>query len=232
MSTLGPFLTLAAGAVLAVGLGVASITATPPAGNTAADTPTEAPAAGQTAAEPSSPTPSPSATSPEEIVKADYGGRVKGSGALIAVSVRNGKAVGYFCDGRSEVWFKGSGTAGELRLTGAADTGSKITAELDDGRAEGSVSIGGRKWRFVAPTVVKPSGLYRATAVVRGARLRAGWIVIRNQDGGYDQVGAAFAGEEQFGVPRLDSGRPTAPVTVAGTTVQPKDVDGFIEEMR
>jgi hypothetical protein len=56
--------------------------------------------------------------------------------------------------------------------------------------------------------------------------------MIKNPNGGYYQVGAAFAGEEQLDIPQLDSEQPTAPVTVDGTTVNPEDVDGFIEEMQ
>ncbi|UBU12215.1 hypothetical protein [Nonomuraea gerenzanensis] len=229
MSRLGPVITLAAGAVLALGLGVASTIATPAAEETAANTAAEAPPVEENTAAAS---PSPSQTAPKKIAKADYGGRVKGNGALIAISIRNGKAVGYFCDGRTEAWFKGSESDGRLQLKGVANAGSKVTAELGGGRAEGWVSVGGKRWDFTAPTVVKPSGLYRATAMVRGARLRAGWIVIKNPNGGYYQVGAAFAGEEQLDIPQLNSEQPTAPVTVDGTTVNPEDVDGFIEEMQ
>nr|SBP00743.1 hypothetical protein BN4615_P10259 [Nonomuraea gerenzanensis] len=215
--------------MLALGLGVASTIATPAAEETAANTAAEAPPVEENTAAAS---PSPSQTAPKKIAKADYGGRVKGNGALIAISIRNGKAVGYFCDGRTEAWFKGSESDGRLQLKGVANAGSKVTAELGGGRAEGWVSVGGKRWDFTAPTVVKPSGLYRATAMVRGARLRAGWIVIKNPNGGYYQVGAAFAGEEQLDIPQLNSEQPTAPVTVDGTTVNPEDVDGFIEEMQ
>ncbi|WP_193318745.1 hypothetical protein [Nonomuraea phyllanthi] len=256
MSRPGPVITLAAGAVLAVGLGVASaIAAQAPVTEAAARAPSTAettapptaeataeataPAAGESAAPPAtgqtSPAPSAQETAAPEPVrtaprKADYGGRVKGNGGLIAISIRDGQAIGYFCDGRAEAWFKGTESGGELRLTSRG--GGRVTAELAGGRARGSVAIGGGKWRFVAPTVVKPSGLYRATAMVRGARLRAGWIVLKNPNGGYTQVGAAFEGETQVPVPRLQDGRPTAPVTVGGATLQPEDVDGFIEELR
>ncbi|SDI77650.1 hypothetical protein [Nonomuraea jiangxiensis] len=250
MSRLGPVLTLAAGAALAVGLGVASITATPAANNTAANSAAEAPAPEEsiteapapqdtTAAESPAPegtaAPAPEQTAPEQTApkktaKADYGGRVKGNGGLIAISIRDGKAIGYFCDGRTEAWFKGKETAGELDLTGFGE--ARITATLGDGQAKGRLAIGGKKWSFVAPTVVKPSGLYRATAMVRGARLRAGWIVLKNPQGGFTQVGAAFVGEEQLDVPELNSDRPTSPVTLDDTTIYPEDVDGFIQEMR
>ncbi|TDC03495.1 hypothetical protein E1267_25980 [Nonomuraea longispora] len=241
MSRLGPVITLAAGVVLAAGLGVASINAAPAADNTAANTAAEAPSTEETTparqnatgspatgntAEPSA---APSPTEPKKIAKADYGGRVKGNGGLIAISIRNGKAIGYFCDGRTEAWFKGKESAGELSLAGFGS--AKVTAALAGGKARGTVALGGKTWSFVAPTVVKPSGLYRATAIVRGAKLRAGWIVLKNPQGGFTQVGAAVLGEEQLDIPRLDGERPTTPLTVDDTTVYPKDVDGFIEEM-
>ncbi|MFI9594085.1 hypothetical protein [Nonomuraea sp. NPDC052265] len=230
MSRLGPFITLAAGAVLAAGLGVASITATPAADTTAGAT-ARATAGGSPteAATAPAPSPSPTRTEAEKIPKADYGGYVKGNGGLIAISVRDGKAVGYFCDGRAEAWFKGEEAGGEVVLKGPGT--ARVTATLGGGRARGSLSVGGARWSFSAPAVVRPSGLYRATAQVRGARLRAGWIRVPRPGGGYDQVGAAFVGQDQVEIPQLDAGRPTTPVTVAGATVSPKDVDGFIEEM-
>ncbi|TMR07726.1 hypothetical protein ETD86_50770 [Nonomuraea turkmeniaca] len=230
MSRLGPVITLAAGAVLAAGLGVASITATPAANTTAAadnNPAAEAPAAEENTAQPS---PSPAKSEAKRIEKADYGGRVKGNGALIAISIRDGKAIGYFCDGRTEAWFKGSQTADGVSLKGVA--GGNVNAELGGGRAKGWVSLGGKKWSFVAPTVVKPSGLYRATALVRGAQFKAGWIRVKNPNGGYTTVGAATEGGSRVPVPELNDQQPTAPLTVGDTTVYPQDVDGFIEEMQ
>ncbi|MGI5287022.1 hypothetical protein ACQEVF_27290 [Nonomuraea polychroma] len=231
MSRLGPVITLAAGAVLAAGLGVASITATPAANTTTAapdnDAAAEAPAAEENTAQPS---PSPAQSEEKRIEKADYAGRVKGNGALIAISIRDGKAIGYFCDGRTEVWFKGGQSADDVSLKGVG--GGKLTAELGDGQAEGRVSVAGRQWSFVAPTAVKPSGLYRATALVRGAQFRAGWIRVKNPNGGYTTVGAASEGGSPVPVPELNGDQPTAALTVGDTTIYPKDVDGFIEEMQ
>ncbi|MFI7640337.1 hypothetical protein [Nonomuraea sp. NPDC049400] len=229
MSRLGPVITLTAGAVLAVGLGVASVIATPAARNEAANSAAEAPPAQESTAAPS-PSGEAEQAAPKKIAKADYGGYVKGNGGLIAISIRDGKAVGYFCDGKAEAWFKGTESDGDLRLAGFGS--AKVTAALDGGQAKGWVAVGGKKWSFVAPTVVKPSGLYRATAVVRGAKLRAGWIVLKSPQGGFTQVGAAFEGDTQVPIPQLPGERPTAPVTVNSTTLYPKDVDGFIEEMQ
>lgn len=238
MSRLGPIITLAAGAVLAAGLGVASIVAAPAAEQTAAtaDEATRTPEIGEeTAAAEPSPSETPTFEDPAPVVpeKADYAGRVQGNGGLIAISIRDGKAVGYFCDGRTEVWFKGN-AAGErltLKSAGKAPVKDTVKATLGVGETDGRVSVGGKKWTFVAGTVKKPSGLYRASAVVRGAKIRAGWIVVRNPQGGYTQVGAASQDGEPVDVPRLDGDDPTGPVSVNGATVTPEDVDGFIEEM-
>ncbi|MFC5817194.1 hypothetical protein [Nonomuraea harbinensis] len=234
MSRLGPIVTLAAGAVLAAGLGVASITAAPAAEQAVAtaDEATRSPETGEeTAAAEPSPSETPTFEEPEPLVpeKADYAGRVKDNGGLIAISIRDGKAVGYFCDGKTEAWFKGNATSGRLTLKGSGK--ATVKAELGDGGAEGQVAVGGRKWSFVAGTAKKPSGLYRASAVVRGAQVRAGWIVVRNPSGGYTQVGAASQDGEPVDIPRLDGDDPTSPVSVNGATVTPEDVDGFIEEM-
>jgi len=259
MSRLGPIITLAAGAVLAAGLGVASITATPAAddtvvtanetaggtaGETANDTPTET--STDTPDDTSTDTPDEAATAgpggepsqtptfeestPAAPRKADYAGRVKGNGGLIAISLRDGKAIGYFCDGKTEAWFKGPASGTDLELEGFG--GATVKAALGGGKAEGQVAVGGKKWSFVAPVAVKPSGLYRASAIVRGAKIRAGWIVLKRPQGGFTQVGTAFEGDRQVTTPQLDDDRPTSQVTVNGTTVTPEDVDGFIEEMQ
>ncbi|NUW46430.1 hypothetical protein [Nonomuraea rhodomycinica] len=239
MSRLGPVLTLAAGAALAAGLGVASITATPVANRTPAasgttDTGAPTPAPEQSTekgTEQSTPraTPSPSRTA-KGPVKADYAGRVDRNGGLIAISVRGDKAIGYFCDGRTEAWFKGDAAEGKIGLEGFG--GAAAGAGLGGGKATGWLKVGGKRWTFTAPAVRKPSGLYRATAQVRGAKIRAGWIVLKRPQGGFTQVGAAFEGEEQIDVPQLNGDRPTDPVRAGETTLHPKDVDGFIEEMR
>ncbi|MEV0350926.1 hypothetical protein AB0H88_34515 [Nonomuraea sp. NPDC050680] len=243
MSRLGPVITLTAGAALAVGLGVASITATPAANSTAAATSnepsaTETTAAAEPSAEPAATaatvTPEPTETAeaaPKTIDKADYGGYVRGKGGLIAISTRDGKTIGYFCDGKSEAWFKGNEKDGKITLRGFG--AAAVGGTLGGGKATGWLKIGGKKWTFAANTVVKPSGLYRATAQVRGAKLRAGWIVLKRPQGGFTQVGAAFADEKQLQIPQLNAYQPTEPVPLDDdTTLYPKDVDGFIQEMQ
>ncbi|WP_327089570.1 hypothetical protein OIE66_02800 [Nonomuraea sp. NBC_01738] len=219
MSRLGPVITLAAGVVLAAGLGVASITAAPAAEQTAAITtsapaPTDAP----------EPTASATKSTPLAVIeRADYATRL-GNGALLAISIRDGKAIAYFCDGRTEAWFKGKAAAGEVSAKGFGD--ATVTARLGGGKAAGTLKLSGKSWKFAAPVVKKPSGLYRATALVRGARIKASWIVLRRPDGnGFYQVGLAFEDESAVAVPPLDPAAPTTPVTLGDATLYPQEVE-------
>ncbi|MFI9556935.1 hypothetical protein [Nonomuraea endophytica] len=218
MSRLGPVITLAAGAVLFAGLGVASVTATPVAQETAA----AASAAPTTGAATEPPPPTETATAKPTPVRADYATRVKGG--LLAISVRNGKAIAYFCDGRTEAWFKGKAADGAVELEGFGEAG--VTAALGGGKAAGELALGGKTWDFSAPLVKKPSGLYRATAVVRGAQVKAGWIMLRRPDGnGFYQVGMAVEGEKKTPAPTLDTAQPNAPVRLGDTTLYPQDIE-------
>ncbi|MEU8202604.1 hypothetical protein [Streptosporangium sp. NPDC049046] len=228
MTRLGPVYTLAAGAVMAVALGVASATTSPATRAVNAqddarpvDVQDDAPATPARAATEASPTPEVVKTARPTPAKADYAGRVTGNGGLIAVSVRNGKAVGYFCDGRIEAWMKGRAADGKVTLSGRGD--ASLTARLSGGVAAGTLGFGGRKWSFKAPTVKKPSGLYRATALVRGADVRAGWIYL--DDG--TRVGLTLVGDEVADVPIPEPGENAV---VDGVEVDPRDVDEFIEE--
>ena len=113
-----------------------------------------------------------------EKVRRTYAGRVKGGGPLLAISVRDGVAVAYLCDGKLEAWFKGTATAGRLTLTGKK--GGDLTGTFNADRAKGSVTVGPREWDFQTPTVKKPSGLWKATAEVRGATVEGGWVVLKD----------------------------------------------------
>jgi hypothetical protein len=55
---------------------------------------------------------------------------------------------------------------------------ARLSATYRTKRAVGHVTAHGVRYTFSAPAVHKPSGLYRAIAVVRGAKIKAGWIVL------------------------------------------------------
>ncbi|MEU4831456.1 hypothetical protein [Streptosporangium sp. NPDC023615] len=218
MKRLGPVYTLAAGAVMAVVLGTVSATTSPTTQNVNAQDDTAATVAEATSQ--ATPTPAAVRTAKPTPAKADYAGRVTGNGGLIAVSVRNGKAVAYFCDGRIEAWLKGKAADGKVTLSGRNN--ASITARLGGGKAAGTLAFGGRKWTFDAPVVKKPSGLYRASAVVRGANVRAGWIYL--DDG--TRVGLTVVNDEVADVAIPEPGQNAV---VDGVEVDPQDVDEFIE---
>jgi hypothetical protein len=203
---------------MAVALGVASATTSPTTQTVNAQDDAPAPVAQATTE--ATPTPEAVKTAKPTPVKADYAGRVTGNGGLIALSIRNGKAVGYFCDGKIEAWMKGKAADGKVTLSGRGN--ASLTAQLAGGRASGTLGFGGRKWSFKAPTVKKPSGLYRATALVRGADVRAGWIYL--DDG--TRVGLTLVGDEVADVPIPEPGENAV---VNGVEVDPQDVDEFIE---
>jgi len=208
-----PLITLLTGAALGVVLLVANMladpsgkpvsysaaaaaaTSAPPAATPA----TSAPATETAPAAPSSP--APAAPSPTAVttapVKATYAGRVGGGGGSVAVSIHGSQAIAYVCNGSTvEAWFKGTAANGVLIMTGKNH--SHFSAIYDFGKVTGDVLAHGTDYSFSVPVVTKPSGLYRATAVVRGATIKAGWIVL--SDG--TQVGSLE--------PASDSSAPSA----------------------
>jgi hypothetical protein len=181
-----PLITLLTGAALGVALLIASMLATPsktPAGYAAAATPTPTPTAASVAS--SAATSAAAATTSSAATaaanaqfRADYAGRVKGGiHASVAISIHGTQAIAYACNGSSvEAWLKGTASGGRLALTGK--NGAVLTGNYDSRRAFGNVSADGITYAFSVYQVKKPSGLYRATADVRGATIKVGWIVL------------------------------------------------------
>jgi hypothetical protein len=211
MKPKGPYVTLLAGLVTAAvlfGLG-ANAKSKDTARQQAANPPpaTTAPAT-------VSPTPS---AAPIKQVNAVYAGRVNGGGATIAITVRDGRAVAYLCDGsRVEAWLQGIAAAGKLSLTGR---NGSLSGTYAAGAAKGSVAAAGKQWSFAAPVAKAPSGLYRATATVRNAKVIGGWIVL--PDG--TQVGVVSTDDKPAPAPRLDPA--TGSATVDGTSLTAAPVD-------
>jgi len=184
-----PLITLLTGAGLGVVLLIASMLSTPskaPAGYSAAATsPPASSAAAQPASASATATPSPessSATAPAVVTapaKADYAGQVQGGGASIAISIHDGQAIAYVCNGSAiESWYKGTAANGVLIMTGKNH--ARLSAIYDFGKVTGDVLAHGTDFSFAVGVVHKPSGLYQATAFVRGAKIKAGWIVLSN----------------------------------------------------
>jgi len=223
----GPLLTLAAGVVAAallIGITVnaaagqreAAVVA--PATTTASAPPaTVAPSAEAPASSPA-PAGKPPADPLADRTRATFAGRVDGGGGTLAISLRDGVAIAYICDGkRVESWLKGTAAAGKLSLTG--EDGSEITGTFDKQRARGTVTVAGRSNTFDIRLAKKPSGLYRAAANVRNARVVGSWIVL--PDG--SQVGVLVNDGVPGPAPALDvAGRAT---TVDNTRVPTSTID-------
>ena len=224
MRKLGPLVTLGAAVLLASGIAMANAgTATPtasqqpaaPAGvvSTPADIDAMPAAPMPASTELASASVSPPAASSSAPVSPpiDYAGRVTGGRAALAVSVQDGKAVGYLCDGKTiEAWLYGTaGADGTLELTGK--DGAALNGKRAEGHATGTVTAASRTWTFELPKTDKPGAIYRATGTTAGKQLRVGWVIL--PDG--TQTGLATLGTTQTPAPRLDT--TTGRVAIAGT---------------
>jgi serine/threonine-protein kinase len=97
----------------------------------------------------------------------------------IAIVIHDTSAVAYFCNGGAlEAWMSGVPDNGKLALTGKDSASAQVNYAL--GHARGWVNVGGKHFLFSIIAVHAPSGLYQSIAVVRGATVKAGWIVLAN----------------------------------------------------
>ena len=109
----GPLLTLLAGLVLGLfmlTLNVTSGTKTASSSySEASQSPSSSPSPKKSAPASPTPTATPSPTpSKSAVPNASYAGRTDDDTASVAVTIRDGKAVAYFCDGRyKEAWLRG-----------------------------------------------------------------------------------------------------------------------------
>lgn len=210
----GPLLTLLAGLLAGAFLlalnattGTKNASSASPPSPSSADTTKESPAA--------TPSPAPTKTTPSPskvpVPNAGYAGRTDDDSSAVAVTLRDGRAIAYFCDGRAkESWLKGDmNDDGTMRLTG--QDGSVLNGTLKEGKQiRGTVDIDGGHYAFTADRTKKPSGLYRATSTVRGAEIDGGWIVL--PDG--RQVGVLTRDGKPSPAPRIAP--ETGTVTVDG----------------
>ncbi|MDQ1039615.1 major membrane immunogen (membrane-anchored lipoprotein) [Streptomyces sp. V3I8] len=222
MKRSGPLLTLLAGLLLALfmlSLNVTTGTRSTSAGNDspAGAVPASPAPPGKATATPGKPSPSPS-PSRSAVPDGDYAGRTDDDSSAVAVTLRDGGAVAYFCDGRDqESWLKGDvEDDGSMRLTN--EQSQVLTGELAGKRIRGTVDMGRREYGFTADKAVKPSGLYRATAIVRGAEVDGGWILLP----GGRQVGILKRDGRARPAPRIDP--ETGTVTVDGKQLTARPV--------
>lgn len=225
MRRFAPLLTLLAVVVLGGALFAVNIlgdpgnkNAQPSAAVDAASATAAAPPA--TAAAPAAPTATPAPAAPAVAEKA-YAGRSSGNEVTVAIAVKNGRAVGYICDGkRTEAWLEGAVSGSDLSLK-SADGASTIVGTLDDAKSLGTVAVGDKEWPFAAKGVTAPAGLYEGRASVKGVLNRIGWIVL--PDG--TQTGALRKGAEVDPAPPLNPAQPNS-VVLDGVPVTVRTIGG------
>ncbi|MGC5053487.1 hypothetical protein ACLQ2S_18745 [Micromonospora sp. DT48] len=241
MKRLTPLLTLLSGAVTAAVLFTMSAQASPPGTQPAADGAPPAAAPAEPAdvepdadddVDPAAPGDEPgdidadarrpAGTSPPTEPDSSSGGTEVNSveqnwigelenGATIAITVKNGKAEAYVCDGRSmELWLSGTVRDGKIELTGKD---AKLTGVIRGDRASGEMVVGVRRWKFTArpddtavdDAVVKSGpgtapAIYRVTEATRKGGYDGGWIML--PDG--TQIGIVTWNGKPIPAPPLD----------------------------
>ena len=243
MKHAGPLFTLLAGVTLAAGIGIANAaegpgqpaaaqlknvaapaapTSSAPPVSTAPTTSTPPPATGTSAPAPESSAP-PATPAGDAPARGNYTGKVDEQEASVAVTVRDGHAIAYVCDGKKiEAWLQGSTTGGKLDLRDAR--GSRLIATAGAKSVTGTVVTGGKTWNFTAALAAKPAGLYRAAAKVRGKAAKVGWIV--QPDG--SQVGILTTDDGPASAPMLTPAG--SAVAGDGTPITAEAIDGLAGE--
>ena len=158
---------------------------------------------------------------------ANYDGEVQGNKGAVALVVHDTFAIAYFCNGSTvEAWFSGTPDNGKLNMTGkgAASAGATLTANYALGHARGTVVIKGVSYVFSIIAVHKPSGLFQSIANVRGATIKAGWIVLADgtEVGSLDPDWGSASSVSQA-APKLDLSNLTA--NDNGTTITATAID-------
>lgn len=177
-------------------------------------------AAPPTSAPPPAATAAPAPAAPAVAQKA-YAGRSSGNEVTVAIAVKDGRAVGYICDGKHiEAWLQGKVTGSTLSLK-SADGASTIVGTVDEAKSLGTVAVRDKQWPFAAKGVTAPAGLYEGRVSVKGVLNRIGWIVL--PDG--SQTGLNQQGGALVAAPVLDPTHPES-VTVDGTPVAVRTIGG------
>jgi hypothetical protein len=156
---------------------------------------------------------------------ANYDGEVQGNLGAVAIVVHDTFAIAYFCNGSTiESWFSGTPRGGQLTMQAKGSSGS-LTASYALGHARGTVVVNGVSFVFSIIAVHKPSGLFQSIADVRGASVKAGWIVLANgTEVGSLNPNVNAADQVSQAAPKLDLSTLTA--DDGGTTITAKPIDG------
>jgi hypothetical protein len=152
-----------------------------------------------------------------------YAGRSSGDEVTVAVALKDGRAVGYVCDGEQiEAWVEGT-LEGERLSLQSGDGQTTVAGTVDGTAAFGTVAVAGTRWPYSAEAVEAPGGLYEGRANIRGVATRIGWIVER--DGRVTGLASAEGSAEPLPAPPFD---PTASdqVRMDGVAVTVTAIEG------
>jgi serine/threonine-protein kinase len=148
---------------------------------------------------------------------------VQGDAGSVAIVVHDNFAIAYYCNGSTqEAWLKGTPQHGKLSMTGKNN--ATLTADYALGHVRGTVTVDGIAHVFSIIAVHKPSGLFRSIATVRGATVKAGWIVLADgtQVGSLEPDSTSATPAAQA-APKLDLSTLTA--QDGGTTLTATPID-------
>jgi hypothetical protein len=157
-------------------------------------------------------------------------GPVQAGGGAIAIVLHDNIAIAYYCNGASiEEWMKGVPHDGALTLTGKNGAHAEVRYAL--GHARGHIHVDGFNYTFSVIAVHKPSGLYQSIAVVRGATVKAGWIVLEDgREVGSIELDPNAAAPKAQKAPPLNLASLTASdggVTLHATAIDAETGSGF-----
>lgn len=138
----------------------------------------------------------PPTSEPQEPAEAVYAGKDEAGKMAVAIAVKDGKAVGYLCDGTSiEAWLTGTATDGQVTLEAPSGDATVYADVVDDGVA-GVAVVDDEEFTFDIDLAEPPAGLYRK----KDDKTTIGWIVL--PDG--SQVGIANTDGTREPAPTLD----------------------------
>jgi hypothetical protein len=162
---------------------------------------------------------------------ANYDGEVQGNLGAVAIVVHDTFAIAYFCNGSTiESWFSGTPHDGKLTMQAKGSNGS-LTANYALGHARGTVVVNGVSYIFSIIAVHKPSGLFQSIADVRGASIKAGWIVLANgTEVGSLNPDVNAANQVSQAAPKLNLSTLTADddgTTITATAIDAETGSGF-----
>jgi serine/threonine-protein kinase len=150
-----------------------------------------------------------------------FAGRNSDNSYTVAVGVKDGRAVGYVCNGSTDdLWLEGTVSGSRITLKNKADQ-VVVTADVRDQRSVfGTVLAGGVSRSFSADVVLDRAELLQYVKSENGLAEHIGWIVLASGE----QAGIRNKNGVRSPAPIIDPA--TRQVTDGGVTVPAQPLDG------